>query len=96
MTTTPPQIELRWRDENYGRVAASAAFRNYAGTSDWSDATLKKFRTCLQRTGFAFNQQRCSYICSTGIRDERKSALCHELKAASFHIIHGDITTATD
>lgn len=88
----PPTIELRWRDENYGSVAAVAAFRNYAGYADWSQQTHQRFRGALKRTGFRSHQGRCSYICSTGTRDERKAAICDELKAAGFEIIHGDVT----
>lgn len=47
MTKSPPIIELSWRDENYGSVCAVAAFRNYAGTLDWSDRTHQRFRGCL-------------------------------------------------
>ena len=53
MTKSPPVIELSWRDENYGSVCAVAAFRNYAGTLDWSDRTHQRFRGCLKRAGFA-------------------------------------------
>src|SRR3546814_9295632 len=51
MTKSPPVIELSWRDENYGSVCAVAAFRNYAGTLDWSDSTHQRFRGCLKRAG---------------------------------------------
>lgn len=90
-----PQIELRWRDENYGSVYAVAAFRNYAGTVDWSERTLRRFRGCLKRAGFEFHQGRCSYIARKGDRAERKRALCDELAAAGFEIIHGDVRGQT-
>lgn len=44
MPKNPPKIELSWRDENYGSVYAVAAFRNYAGTLDWSERTHQRFR----------------------------------------------------
>lgn len=91
----PPQIELRWRDENYGSVHAVAAFRNYAGTSDWSERTHQRFRGCLKRAGFEFNFGRCSYIAAKGERAERKRAMCDELAAAGFEIIHGDVRDKT-
>lgn len=86
-----PQIELRWRDENYGSVHAVAAFRNYAGTCDWSERTHQRFRGCLKRAGFAFHGRRCSFIAGHGDGAERKRALCDELTAAGFEIIHGDV-----
>ncbi|MCJ2180179.1 hypothetical protein [Novosphingobium album (ex Hu et al. 2023)] len=92
MTKAKPQIELRWREENYGSVHAVAAFRNYAGTYNWSQRTHQRFRGCLKRSGFAFHQARCSYICHTGDSDERKAALCRELKSAGINIILGDVT----
>lgn len=91
MRRTPPQIELRWRDENYGSVHAVAAFRNYAGTFDWSERTHQRFRGCLKRAGFEFHFGRCSYIATKGERAERKRALCDELAAAGFEIILGDV-----
>ena len=69
MTKSPPVIELSWRDENYGSVCAVAAFRNYAGTLDWSDRTHQRFRGCLKRAGFAFHDGRCSYIATSGTRE---------------------------
>jgi hypothetical protein len=39
-----PKIELSWRDEGYGSVNAVTAFRNYAGSFDWSDRTHQRFR----------------------------------------------------
>ena len=91
MARKSPEIELRWRDENYGSVYAVAAFRNYAGTVDWSERTHQRFRVCLKRAGFAFHQRRCAYIASTGNGAERKRALCDELARAGFAIIHGDV-----
>lgn len=91
MPKNPPQIELRWRDENYGSVHAVAAFRNYVGTFDWSERTHQRFRGCLKRAGFEFHWGRCSYIAKQGDRAERKRALCDELAAAGFQIIHGDV-----
>ena len=91
MARKSPEIELRWRDENYGSVCAVAAFRNYAGTVDWSERTHQRFRGCLKRAGFAFHQRRCAYIASTGNGAERKRALCDELGRAGFAIIHGDV-----
>jgi hypothetical protein len=75
MTKSPPVIELSWRDENYGSVCAVAAFRNYAGTLDWSDRTHQRFRGCLKRAGFAFHDGRCSYIATSGTREDRQRAL---------------------
>src|SRR3546814_7674920 len=72
MTKSPPVIELSWRDENYGSVCAVAAFRNYAGTLDWSDRIHQRFRGCLKRAGFAFHWGRCSYIATSGTREERQ------------------------
>ena len=74
MTKSPPVIELSWRDENYGSVCAVAAFRNYAGTLDWSDRTHQRFRGCLKRAGFAFHDGRCSYIATSGTRRTIPSA----------------------
>ena len=91
MPKNPPQIELRWRDENYGSVYAVAAFRNYAGTFDWSERTHQRFRGCLKRAGFEFHWGRCSYIAQQGETAERKRVLCDELAAAGFQIIHGDV-----
>src|SRR3546814_10767876 len=59
MLKTPPKIELSWRDENYGSVYAVTAFRNYAGTLDWSDRTHQRFRGYLKRAGFEFHYGRC-------------------------------------
>ena len=89
----PPQIELRWRDENYGSVHAVAAFRNYMGTFDWSERTHRRFRGCLKRAGFALHHGRCAYIAHHGDSAERKRALCDELAAAGFEIVHGDVRT---
>lgn len=91
MPKAAPQIELRWRDENYGSVHAVAAFRNYAGTTDWSDRTLKRLRGCLKRAGFAYHHRRCSYIARTGEGAALKRALCDELARAGFTIISGDV-----
>lgn len=96
MPKKSPEIDLRWRDENYGSVYAVAAFRNYAGSSDWSERTLQQFRGCLKRAGFAFHQRRCSYIASTGNGATRKRALCDELARAGFAIIHGDVRPEED
>lgn len=90
---TPPTIKLNWRDENYGSVAAVAAFRNYAGTMDWSDRIHQRFRGCLKRAGFEFHFGRCSYIATRGTREDRKRALCDELAGAGFQIEHGDVRT---
>lgn len=90
MPKAAPKIELRWRDENYGSVHAVAAFRNYAGTEDWSDRTLQRFRGCLKRSGFAIHHGRCSYIAHTGEGATRKRALYDELVRAGFNIILGD------
>ncbi|WP_257010996.1 MULTISPECIES: hypothetical protein [Sphingobium] len=92
---SPPEIELRWRDENYGSVYAVAAFRNYAGTFAWSERTHQRFRGCLKRAGFEFHHGRCSYIAKSGDRADRKRALCDELAAAGFKIIHGDVRNQT-
>ena len=86
MSKMPPVIELSWRDENYGAVCAVAAFRNYAGSLDWSDRTQQRFRGCLKRAGFAFHDGRCSYI-----REDRQRALCDELARAGFQIDSGDV-----
>lgn len=94
MHKAPPQIELRWRDEHYGSVHAVAAFRNYAGTLDSCEHTHQRFRGCLKRAGFAFHRGRCSYIARKGETAERMRALCDELAAAGFAIIHGDVRTA--
>jgi hypothetical protein len=91
----PPPVELRWRDENYGSVYAVAAFRNYAGTSGWSERTRRRFRGCLRRAGFAFHYGRWCYIASKGERSDRKRAMCEELAAAGFEIIHGDVRGGT-
>jgi hypothetical protein len=91
MPKNPPRIELSWRDENYGSVHAVAAFRNYAGTFDWSERTHQRFRGCLKRAGFEFHYGRCSYIAKRGERDERKRALCDELARAGFTIERGDV-----
>ena len=91
MPKAAPEIELRWRDENYGSVHAVAAFRNYAGISDWSDRALQRFRGCLKRAGFAFHDPRCSYITHAGDGATRKRALCDELARAGFNIILGDV-----
>jgi hypothetical protein len=93
MSKNPPKIELSWRDENYGSVYAVAAFRNYAGTLDWSDRTHQRFRGCLKRAGFEFHFGRCSYIAKSGERDDRKRALCDELARAGFQIECGDVRT---
>ena len=91
MTKSPPVIELSWRDENYGAGCAVAAFRKYAGTLDWSDRTHQRFRGCLKRAGFAFHWGRCSYIATSGTREERQHALCDELARAGFQIDSGDV-----
>ena len=91
MSMTPPKIELSWRDENYGSVYAVAAFRNYAGTFDWSDRTHQRFRGCLKRAGFEFHYGRCSYIAKRGERHDRQRALCDELARAGFAIERGDV-----
>lgn len=93
MPKSSPQISLDWREENYGSIAAVAAFRNYAGTQGWSDHALKRFHACIKRTGFAFHDGRCSYIARTGEGIERKRALCNELDRAGFTIIEGDVRT---
>lgn len=89
-----PEITLDWRDENYGSIYAVAAFRNYAGTLDWSDRTHQRFRGCLKRAGFEFHDGRCSYIATKGEGHERKLALCDELDRAGFHITDGDVRAA--
>lgn len=91
MRRNPPKIELSWRDENYGSVYAVAAFRNYAGTLDWSDRTHQRFRGCLKRAGFEFHYGRCSYIAKRGEREDRQRALCHELARAGFMIERGNV-----
>lgn len=93
MPKTPPMIELSWRDENYGSVCAVAAFRNYAGTLDWSERTHQRFRGCLKRAAFDFHQGRCSYIATKGTREDRQRALCDELDRAGFRITSGDVRT---
>src|SRR3546814_15899620 len=72
-------------------VCAVAAFRNYAGTLYWSDRTHQRFRGCLKRAGFAFHWGRCSYIATSGTREERQHALCDELARAGFQIDSGDV-----
>ncbi|MBL6082167.1 hypothetical protein JMJ56_29765 [Belnapia sp. T18] len=102
MTATPttaatgPKVKIAWRDENYGSVAAVAAFRNYALTSDWSDRTQQRFRGCLKRAGFTFHLGRASFIADQGTRDERKLALCTELAKAGFVITAGDVRPKTE
>ena len=91
MPKNPPKIELSWRDENYGSVYAVAAFRNYAGSLDWSERTHQRFRGCLKRAGFEFHYGRCSYIAKSGEGIERKRALCDELSRAGFQIVRGDV-----
>ena len=91
--TIPP---LAWPNiappfSNYGSVCAVAAFRNYAGTLDWSDRTHQRFRGCLKRAGFAFHDGRCSYIATSGTREDRQRALCDELARAGFQIDSGDV-----
>lgn len=95
MPKNPPKIELSWRDENYGSVYAVAAFRNYAGTLDWSERTHQRFRGCLKRAGFEFHDGRCSYIAKGGEGFERQRALCDELARAGFQIDSGDVRAAT-
>ena len=90
MAKLPPQISLDWRDENYGSVCAVTAFRNYAGTHDWSALVRRRFRGCVKRAGFEFHFGRCAYIARKGERVERQRALCDELAKAGFQIIHGD------
>ncbi|MBW4655660.1 MAG: hypothetical protein KME20_21865 [Kaiparowitsia implicata GSE-PSE-MK54-09C] len=90
MPKNPPKIELSWRNENYGSVYAVAAFRNYAGTFDWSERTHQRFRGCLKRAGFEFHHGRSAYIASKGEGIERKRALCDELARAGFQIVRGD------
>lgn len=92
MPKNAPKIELSWRDENYGSVAA---FRNYVGTLDWSDRTHRRFRGCLKRAGFEFQDGRCSYIAKRGEGVERQRALCDELARAGFQIDSGDVRAAT-
>lgn len=91
MPKTPPKIELSWRDENYGSVYAVTAFRNFAGTLDWSDRAHQRFRGCLKRAGFEFHYGRCSYIAKSGEREERQRALCNQLVRAGFQIEGGDV-----
>jgi len=95
MPKNPPKIELSWRDENYGSVYAVAAFRNYAGSLDWSERTHQRFRGCLKRAGFEFHDGRCSYIAKRGEGIERQRALCDELARAGFQIDSGDVRAAT-
>lgn len=90
MPTAPPQIELNWREEDYGSVAAVAAFRNYNGTTDWTARQHQRFRGCLKRAGFEFHFGRCSYIASSGTKEDRKRAICSELVAAGFEILTGN------
>ncbi|RZL69046.1 MAG: hypothetical protein EOP66_17965 [Sphingomonas sp.] len=96
MSRNPPKIELSWRDENYGSVYAVAAFRNYAGTFDWSDRTHQRFRGCLKRAGFEFHYGRCSYIAKRGEREDRQRKLCDELARAGFAIERGDVPREDD
>ncbi len=96
MRRNPPKIELSWRDENYGSVYAVAAFRNYAGTFDWSDRTHQRFRGCLKRAGFEFHYGRCSYIAKRGERENRQRELCDELARAGFAIERGDVRREDD
>ena len=96
MRRNPPKIELSWRDENYGSVYAVAAFRNYAGTCNWSDRAHQRFRGCLKRAGFEFHYGRCSYIAMRGEREDRQRALCDELARAGFVIERGDVRREDD
>ena len=96
MRRNPPKIELSWRDENYGSVYAVAAFRNYAGTCNWSDRAHQRFRGCLKRAGFEFHYGRCSYIAKRGEREDRQRALCDELARAAFAIERGDVRREDD
>lgn len=86
-----PQVDLRWRDENYGSVHAVAAFRNYAYAGDWSERTRQRFRGCLERAGFEVHHRRAAYIATEGNGADRKRALCDELAAAGFEIVRGDV-----
>jgi hypothetical protein len=93
MPNTLPKVELSWRDENYGSVCAVAAFRNYAGSVDWSERTHQRFRGCVKRAGFEFHYGRCSYIATRGTGEERQRAICEELDRAGFQIERGDVCT---
>ena len=91
MSKATTEIELRWRDENYGAVHAVAALRNSGGTCDWSERTHQTFRGCPKRAGFVFHHRRCSYIASQGEGATRKRAVGDELARAGFTITQGDV-----
>lgn len=88
-TARTPEIAIQWRDENYGGVTAAAAFRIYSVTDDWSERAKARFNACLKKTGFAFDERRCSYIAPHG--EKRQIALCTALADAGFKITNGDV-----
>lgn len=76
-------------------ASSVAAFRNYAGTFEWSEWMHQRFRGCLKHVGFEFHRGRCSYIARTGEHPARKRALCDELATAGFKIILSDVRDMT-
>ena len=88
-TANAPKIAIQWRDENNGSLSAVAAFRIHSLTSEWTQRVHSKFRGCIKRAGFAFNDGRCAFVAAKG--EDRQLALCNELAAAGFHITKGDV-----
>jgi hypothetical protein len=59
---TEKTITITWRDENYGRISGSVAFRVYDIEPFPSMTGQKKLQTVYKNAGFEFNNSRQSWI----------------------------------
>ena len=84
--TGPVRIVLRWRDENYGRLSGTLAFRATV-EADLSDAMTARLHRVYGRSGFEYDCTRASFIAKApGSTTPLK--LARDLEDAGFVCLH--------
>jgi hypothetical protein len=89
----PKTITITWRDENYGPISGTIAFRSIIDPAP-SESKAKEVQRAFKATGFEFDHRRASWIAKSGM-DEGKAtteALIEKLELMGLEIFHKGAT----
>jgi len=86
MPRTPKTVTLTWRDESYGGIGRSFAFRAKVERYP-SDAAADKLARIYRRNGFKLNESRMAWIAEQP-KDDAPLLLAEALEAAGYEVGH--------
>ncbi len=94
MARAPKALEIFWRDENYGSIGGSDAFRCY-DMGDLSDTAHAKLLRIFRKHGFEMNHSRGTYIAVYVKGKDNSMRLVEAIEAAGYVLTHSDCVPAS-